>query len=69
MSKLFITLSILMGVVVLSSNYLVQFPFNYFGLEDLLTYGACCLVCSIAMVSEITFQHGQFLGKALIFYP
>ncbi len=40
MSKLFITLSILMGVVVLSSNYLVQFPFNYYGLSEILTYGA-----------------------------
>ena len=40
MNKLFITLSISMGVVVLSSNYLVQFPINYYGLSDILTYGA-----------------------------
>ncbi len=40
MSKLFVTLSILMGVVVLSSNYLVQFPINYYGLSEILTYGA-----------------------------
>ena len=29
-----------MGVVVLSSNYLVQFPINYYGLNNILTYGA-----------------------------
>ena len=30
----------MMGVVVLSSNYLVQFPINYYGLNEILTYGA-----------------------------
>ena len=29
-----------MGIVVLVSNFLVQFPVNYFGLSELLTYGA-----------------------------
>ena len=29
-----------MGVVVLASNYLVQFPIKYYGLEEILTYGA-----------------------------
>ena len=40
MNRVFITLSFLMGVVVLTSNYLVQFPINYFGLNEILTYGA-----------------------------
>ena len=40
MSKSFLLLSFLMGVVVLSSNYLVQFPVNYFALNEILTYGA-----------------------------
>ena len=38
--KLFLLLSLMMGVVVISSNYLVQFPVNYYGLENILTYGA-----------------------------
>ena len=38
--KLFFILSIVMGVVVISSNYLVQFPVNVFNLESILTYGA-----------------------------
>ena len=38
--KLFILLSIMMGLVVISSNFLVQFPVKIFGLEELLTYGA-----------------------------
>ena len=40
MNKVFLILSLLMGVVVLASNYLVQFPINYYGLQEILTYGA-----------------------------
>ena len=40
MNKVFLTLSFFMGLVVLASNYLVQFPIKYYGLEQLLTYGA-----------------------------
>ena len=36
MNKLFLLLSFLMGVVVLSSNYLVQFPIKYYGLAEIL---------------------------------
>ena len=36
MNKSLFCLSALMGIVVLVSNYLVQFPVNYYGLENLL---------------------------------
>ena len=39
-NKLFLLLAFLMASVVALSNYLVQFPINYFGLKNLLTYGA-----------------------------
>ena len=38
--NLFIILSFFMGVVVIASNYLVQFPVQFYELENLLTYGA-----------------------------
>ena len=38
--SLFYKLSITMGLVVIASNYLVQFPVSYFSLEEVLTYGA-----------------------------
>tara|TARA_B100000575_G_C22969722_1_gene559843 strand:+ start:89 stop:682 length:594 start_codon:yes stop_codon:yes gene_type:complete len=38
--KLFFILSLLMGAVVIASNYLVQFPIEFYDLENLLTYGA-----------------------------
>ena len=36
-----------MALVVALSNYLVQFPINYLGLQNLLTYGAFKLSSSI----------------------
>ena len=39
MNKFFLTLSLLMGFVVLISNFLVQFPFKHYGLDEILTYG------------------------------
>ena len=38
--NLFYLLSLLMGIVVIVSNYLVQFPVKFYKLENLLTYGA-----------------------------
>ena len=31
---------IFMGLIVLASNFLVQYPVKYYGLQDILTYGA-----------------------------
>ena len=38
--SLYYKLSILMGTIVVISNYLVQFPIHYFKLSEILTYGA-----------------------------
>ena len=38
--NLYYKLSILMGLVVLISNFLVQYPIQKFGLSEILTYGA-----------------------------
>ena len=38
--QLFFLLAFLMALVVTLSNYLVKFPVHYYGLENLLTYGA-----------------------------
>ena len=59
MNRVFITLSFLMGVIVLTSNYLVQFPINYFGLNEMLTYGAF----SYPVAFLITDVSNKFYGK------
>jgi|TARA_B100001094_G_C17936241_1_gene673252 queuosine precursor transporter len=61
MNKFFITLSFIMGIVVLASNYLVQFPINYYGLEEILTYGAF----SYPIAFLITDLSNRFYGKII----
>ena len=48
-----------MGAIVLLSNYLVQFPINKFGLENILTYGAF----SYPVAFLITDLANRFYGK------
>ena len=39
-NRFFFILAFLMALIVVLSNYLVQFPVHYMGFQDLLTYGA-----------------------------
>ena len=67
MSKLFVTLSILMGVVVLSSNYLVQFPINYYGLSEILTYGAFSYPIAFLITDLANRFYGKFLARKIVY--
>ncbi|MDC0124889.1 queuosine precursor transporter [Candidatus Pelagibacter sp.] len=68
MSKLFITLSILMGVVVLSSNYLVQFPINYYGLSQILTYGAFSYPVAFLITDLANRFYGKFVARKIVYF-
>ncbi|WP_435096431.1 queuosine precursor transporter [Candidatus Pelagibacter bacterium nBUS_27] len=68
MSKLFITLSILMGVVVLSSNYLVQFPINYYGLSEILTYGAFSYPVAFLITDLANRFYGKFVARKIVYF-
>ena len=67
MSKLFVTLSILMGVVVLSSNYLVQFPINYYGLSEILTYGAFSYPVAFLITDLANRFYGKFVARKIVY--
>ena len=68
MSKVFITLSILMGVVVLSSNYLVQFPINYYGLSEILTYGAFSYPVAFLITDLANRFYGKFVARKIVYF-
>ena len=68
MSKLFITLSILMGVVVLSSNYLVQFPINYYGLSEILTYGAFSYPVAFLITDLANRFYGKIVARKIVYF-
>jgi uncharacterized integral membrane protein (TIGR00697 family) len=68
MNKLFITLSILMGVVVLSSNYLVQFPINYYFLSEILTYGAFSYPVAFLITDLANRFYGKFVARKIVYF-
>jgi len=67
MRKLFITLSFFMGVVVLSSNYLVQFPITYFNLEEVLTYGAFSYPIAFLITDLANRTYGKFVARKIVY--
>ena len=67
MSKIFVTLSVLMGVVVLSSNYLVQFPINYYGLNEILTYGAFSYPVAFLITDLANKFYGKFVARKIVY--
>ena len=67
MIRVFITLSFLMGVVVLISNYLVQFPINYFGLSEILTYGAFTYPIAFLITDIANRFYGKITAKKIVY--
>ena len=66
MSKSFLLLSFLMGVVVLSSNYLVQFPINYYGLNEILTYGAFSYPIAFLITDLANRSYGKRVARKIV---
>ena len=64
--KLFLLLSFLMGGVVIASNYLVQFPVQYYGLENLLTYGAFSYPVTFLITDLANRAYGKKLARILV---
>ena len=67
MKKSFILLSFLMGVVVLSSNYLVQFPINYYGLNEILTYGAFSYPLAFLITDLANRSYGKLVARKIVY--
>jgi len=67
MGKLFLLLSLIMGVVVLASNYLVQFPINYYGLEEILTYGAFSYPVAFLITDLANRSYGKLIARKIVY--
>ena len=61
-------LSFLMGVVVLSSNYLVQFPVNYYGLNEILTYGAFSYPVAFLITDLANRSFGKDIARKIVYF-
>ena len=67
MNKLFLLLSLIMGVIVLASNYLVQFPINYYGLEKILTYGAFSYPVAFLITDLANRSYGKVVARKIVY--
>jgi uncharacterized integral membrane protein (TIGR00697 family) len=57
-----------MGIVVVISNYLVQFPIKYFGLEQLLTYGAFSYPVTFLITDLANRAYGKLVARKVVYF-
>jgi uncharacterized integral membrane protein (TIGR00697 family) len=67
MNKLLTMLSFIMGVIVLASNYLVQFPIQYYGLEEILTYGAFSYPVAFLITDLANRSYGKIIARKVVY--
>ena len=67
MNKVFLSLSFLMGLVVLASNYLVQFPIKYYGLQNILTYGAFSYPIAFLITDLANRSFGKIVARKIVY--
>jgi uncharacterized integral membrane protein (TIGR00697 family) len=56
-----------MGVIVLVSNYLVQFPINYYGLKEILTYGAFSYPIAFLITDLANRSYGKIVARKIVY--
>ncbi|MDC0043622.1 queuosine precursor transporter [Candidatus Pelagibacter sp.] len=68
MNRSFLILSFLMGVVVLASNYLVQFPITYYNLNEVLTYGAFSYPIAFLITDLANRSYGKIVARKIVYF-
>ena len=66
-NRLFFILAFAMALVVALSNYLVQFPVNYKGFQDLLTYGAFSYPVAFLITDLSNRRYGKNTAKKIVY--
>ena len=66
-NKIFFILAFCMALVVVLSNYFVQFPVKYFGLENVLTYGAFTYPIAFLITDLSNRRYGKSRAKKIVY--
>ena len=66
-NRFFFILALLMALIVTLSNYLVQFPVNYFGLKNILTYGAFSYPIAFLITDLANRKYGKSSAKKIVY--
>ena len=67
-NRLFFILAFSMAFVIVVSNYLVQFPINYFKLDSLLTYGAFSYPVAFLITDLANRKYGIKTAKKIVYF-
>ena len=65
--KLFSILSFFMAAMVALSNFLVQFPVNYYGLNEILTYGAFSYPIAFLITDLANRSYGKLVARKIVY--
>ena len=65
-NNLFLILSVTMGIIVIVSNYLVQFPIQYYGLQEILTYGAFSYPITFLITDLANRAYGKVFARKIV---
>ena len=65
--NLYYKLATLMGLVVVVSNYLVQFPIHYLGLSEILTYGAFSYPITFLITDLANRAYGKLIARKIVY--
>ena len=66
-NRFFFILAFLMALVVALSNYLVQFPVNYIGLQDVFTYGAFTYPMAFLITDLTNRRYGKTVARKIVY--
>ena len=67
-SKFFYTLATSMAGIVAISNFLVQFPVNYLGLENILTYAAFTYPITFLITDLANRKYGKIIARRVVYF-
>ena len=56
-----------MGLIVVASNYLVQFPIQYFGLSEILTYAAFSYPITFLITDLANRAYGKIVARKIVY--
>ena len=66
-NRFFFILAFSMALVVALSNYLVQFPINYYGLNNILTYGAFSYPIAFLITDLANRSYGKIIARKIVY--
>ena len=66
--KTLLALISLMAIFITASNYLVQFPINFFGLKEVLTYGAFTYPVTFLITDLSNRRYGKIIARKIVYF-